>query len=165
MDILIEKLTQDSFTPYGILIQQPNRPADAKGDGWSWWAENTFLPNVQKPYGIGYLDLRPDKLSFDWAERHMHSQEMIIPTGGDCLIYVAPAEYPEEPAHMPQQGKFRVFRVKVGEAVILREGVWHGEPLAVNQPVKALVLLLKNTGKEDVYINRFEDQPVRIING
>src|SRR5512138_1502673 len=139
MEIQIEHLTEEAFQLFGTFIQQPSRPVDARGQGWTWWGENALLPASSRPYGIGYLDLIPAELCFDWAERHMHSQEMIIPTGEACLVYVAPADYLEEPDRLPAIDRFKVFRVEAGQAVILKEGVWHGAPLALNKPSKTIV--------------------------
>ena len=162
MNLPIKELTAQAFAPYGQIVDQPQRENDASGPGWMWWGEMVKLEGGDRPYAIGYLDLKPADLRFDWAERHMHSDELIIPVGGDCLVYTAPAEYPDQPERMPSLDKFEVFRVKKGQAVLLNKGVWHGAPMAVDQPLKAIVLLLYNSGKQDGYVNRFEDTPLVI---
>lgn len=163
MQLRIEELSPEAFAPYGIVLQKPDRPADAGGNGWKWWGENAFLPADQRPYGIGILELKPAKLQFDWAEQHMHSQELIIPTSVECLVYVGPPDNAEEPAGLQHLEDFKVFRVKAGQAVLLKEAAWHGAPLATDQPLNVLVLLLCNTGKEDVFIHHFENSPVEIV--
>lgn len=162
MNLPIEELTADAFREFGQIIEQPARSSDAEGSGWRWWGEMVKLQGGDRPYAVGFLDLKPVDLRFDWAERHMHSDELIIPVGADCLVYAAPAEYPTQPQRMPALDRFRVFRVKEGQAVLLHKGVWHGAPLAVDQPLKAVVLLLFNSGKQDGYVNRFEDTPIII---
>jgi hypothetical protein len=86
----------------------------------------------------------------------MRSAELIIPVGGDCLVYVGPPEYPEEPARRPALEQFEIFRVGQGQAVLLEPGVWHGAPLAVERPLQAIVLLHENTGRDDTVVVRFE---------
>lgn len=169
MQTTIRELTPDAFAPYGKIVEKPARATDASGPGWQWWGELLELGGGAEPsgarrnYAAGYLDLRPASLRFDWAERHMDSDEMIIPLSGDCLVYVAPADHPDQPAQMPALDQFQVFRVRQGQAVLLNRGVWHGAPLAEDRPLNALVLLLHNTGKQDVFINRFESTPVEIL--
>lgn len=162
MKLKIEDLIAESFAPFGEVIDQPARPQDAQGHGWMWWGENYTLAGGDRNYAIGYLDLQPGDLSFNWAERHMRSDELLIPMGADCLVYVGPADHPEEPMHLPSLDRFRVFRLTPGQGVLLHKGVWHGAPMALDKPLNVTVLLLKETGKIDGYVVRFEDTPVLI---
>src|SRR5688572_1398482 len=162
MQLPIQALTEQAFRSFGKVIEQPNRAEDAQGSGWKWWGENALMESADRPYQIGYLDLKPAELKFDWAERHMRSAELIIPAGGDCLVYVAPPEYPDEPERMPAFEHFEVFRVRAGQAVLLDKGVWHGAPLAIDAPLNVIVLLLSRTGEIDLSLVRFEENPVRI---
>jgi ureidoglycolate lyase len=158
----IQELTHEAFAPFGQVIERPARPVDSSGPGWQWWGEMLNLQGSDRPYAVGYLELQPAELRFDWAERHMHSDELLAPLGSDCLVYVAPADWPDQPERMPDPASFQVFRVRSGQAVLLKRGVWHGAPLAIDQPLNVLVLLLHNTGQQDVFLNRFEDRPVAI---
>lgn len=148
-------LGSESFARYGTVVEQPDRAHDAEGPGWRWWAETASLAATGDAYGIGFLDLEPAPLRFDWAERHDRSPEMIVTLAGECLVYVAPAE-PEEDA----PGEFEVFRLRQGQGVILAPGVWHGAPLAASGPAAAMVLLRERTGVEDTTMVRFETVPV-----
>jgi ureidoglycolate hydrolase len=158
----IRELTPASFAPFGQLIAQPTSAPNATGLGWQWWGEIALLAADGRPFGIGYLDLRPAELRFDWAERHMRSPEMLIPAGGDCLVYVAPPDYPETPGHLPALNRFQVFRLRQGQAVVLSPGVWHGAPLAIDRPINVVVLLLQGSGANDTSVVRFADTPVEI---
>jgi len=162
MKLSIENLTAQAFAPFGAVIEQPKRSNDASGPGWQWWGEMVNLAGGDRPYSIGYLDLQPAPLRFDWAERHIHSDELLAPLGGDCLVYVGPPDHPDEPAHLADLNRFRVFRVCKGQAVLLKRGVWHGAPLAIDHPANVMVILLNNTAKQDLHLVRFEDKPVEI---
>lgn len=162
MELPIEPLTAEAFVPFGQVLSQPNKLPNATGPGWQWWGETALLAADERPYGIGYLTLVPADRSFNWAERHMQSAELLIPSGGDCLVYVGPPDHPEEPDRMPTLERFRVFRVRQGEGVLLHAGVWHGAPLAIDQPLNVVVLLLQHTGASDTSVVRFEETPVRI---
>lgn len=162
MQLAIELLTAEAFRSFGQVIEQPQRASDATGPGWQWWGETALLASDGRPYGIGYLDLQPTDLRFDWAERHMRSAEMLIPAGGDCLVYVGPPEHPEQPERLPSLDRFRVFRVRQGQSVVLHPGVWHGAPLAIDRPLNVVVLLLQGSGSTDTSVVRFVDTPVEI---
>jgi ureidoglycolate lyase len=162
MKLKIEELTVESFAPFGEVITQPTRAQDSAGPGYTWWDENHLLAGGDRKYAIGYLDLHPAELTFDWAERHMHSDELLIPMGGECLVYVGPPDYPEEPTRLPPLERFRVFRLRQGQGVLFGKGVWHGAPMALDEPLNVAVLLLKDTGKVDGHVVRFKDTPVQI---
>jgi ureidoglycolate lyase len=162
MKLNIEPLSEDAFAPYGTIVQQPPRAPDAAGPGWRWWGENVTLNGGDRPYALGYLDLQPAPLRFDWAERHLFSDELLIPLGAPCLVYVGPADYPDEPARLPPRERFRVFEVPPGQGVLLHKGVWHGAPLALDRPLNVVVALLRDTGRVDGHVVRFESTPVDI---
>ena len=160
------ELTDDSFAPFGTVVRTPRRAHDAEGPGWRWWAETVVLADDGRPWSVGYLDLEPSPPPrFDWAERHLRSQEAIVPVSGGCLVYVAPPDHPEEPARLPPFEAFRVFRVPAGSGVVMHPAVWHGAPLAEGGPAKAIVLLLEGTGRDDVTLVRFDDTPMLIEEG
>lgn len=159
----MSELTKESFEPYGNVIEAPKGSPDATGPGWRWWGETEFLGGDERPFGVGYLDLAPVPMRFDWAERHMRSPEVIVPLDGDCAVYVGPPDHPQEPQRLPALGSFQVFLVRAGQGVILNQGVWHGAPLAVERPARAVVLLLQGTGATDTTVVRFENTPVEIV--
>lgn len=149
--LVAQPLDEVAFTPYGTVVQQPDRPADADGPGWRWWAETAALAATDRPFCVGFLDLQPAPLRFDWAERHDRSPELIVALAGDCLVYVG-----------NHSESFEVFRLRAGQSVILNAGVWHGAPLAADGPARAMVLLREGTGAEDTAIVRFSDQPLAV---
>jgi ureidoglycolate hydrolase len=144
-------LDRDAFAPYGTVLGRPERRHDAEGPGWRWWAETAALDATGEAYGIGFLDLEPAPLQFDWAERHARSPEMIVVLDGECLVYVAPADPDRD-----EPGAFEVFRLGPGRGVILRPGVWHGAPLGTSGRAAAMVLLREGTGVTDTAIVRFD---------
>jgi ureidoglycolate lyase len=162
MKLKLEELTAEAFAPFGQVIERPARPTDATGPGWKWWGENLLMSGGERSYAVGYLALDPALLCFDWAERHMHTHELVIPLGGDCMVYAGPADFRSEPDRMPPLESFRAFRVRVGQAVLFGKGVWHGAPLALEHATQAIVLLLHDTGNVDSHVVRFEDTPVQV---
>jgi ureidoglycolate lyase len=157
----VEPLTAEAFAPYGRVVERPERPEDAAGPGWRWWAETAYLSGDGRPFGVGYLALWPADGTFDWAERHLRTQEAVFATSADLLVYVAPADHPEDPGRLPAPDRFRVFRVPPGSGVVMDRAVWHGAPLA-ESPTRALVLILEGTGRHDVTMVRFPGGPLGI---
>jgi ureidoglycolate hydrolase len=152
-----QRLDPDAFAPYGTVVERPQRPHDAEGPGWRWWAETASLGGTGDAYGVGFLTLEPAPLRFDWAERHARSPEMIVALLGECLVYVSPAD--------PDRGApaaFEVFRLGPSRGVILDPGVWHGAPLASSGRATAMVLLRQGTGATDTEIVRFDAVQVAV---
>lgn len=92
----------------------------------------------------------------------MRSSELLIPMSGECLVYVGPPLTPHQPGRLPPLTRFQVFRVRPGQGVLLKSGVWHGAPLAVSEPLRVAVLLPQGTGASDTNVVRFEQTPVWI---
>jgi ureidoglycolate lyase len=140
--IHVEALDAEAFRPYGRVVELPDGQPDSVGDPWRWWGETALLEEGR--YAVGYLDVDPGRSSFDWAERHGDSEELVIPVRGELLVYVG------EP--------YRVFRVRPGQAVILAKGVWHGAPLAGDGPACAIVLLRAQRETEMIQFDEIEVQ-------
>ncbi|WP_309572521.1 ureidoglycolate lyase [Deinococcus sp.] len=145
MALTAQPLTPAAFAPFGEALTWPAADPDASGPGWAWWAERMTLPGNTRPWSVGLLQLTPAPRIIDWAERHAHSAELIVPLDGSCVIYVAP----EGESGQPDLEQLRVFALHPGEAALLRPGIWHGAPLAVGVPARVLVLLPGGTGRMD----------------
>jgi ureidoglycolate hydrolase len=155
----VEPLTEDAFAPFGKVLSEPLRASDADGPGWHWWGEVAHLPSDGRRWAFGYLALEPAPPTFDWAERHMRSPEVVLATESDIAVYVG---LPTA-SQVPSLEDLRVFAVSPGAGVVLDPGVWHGAPLALGgRSTSALVLLLEGTGRDDVTVARFEDSPVTV---
>jgi ureidoglycolate lyase len=160
-ELRIEELTADAFAPFGHVIERPARDQDAEGPGWRWWAETSALRSDGRPWTFGYLDLVTAPLRFDWAERHLRTQEVVLSGSSDVVVYVGPVD-PDQPDHLPPLDSFRAFQIPAGRGIVMEPGVWHGAPLALGAPSNAVVLLLEGTGRDDVTVVRFPETPVDI---
>jgi ureidoglycolate lyase len=158
----VEQLTAEGFDPFGDIVVAPARDADAAGPGWRWWGEMVSIRGDGRPWGVGYLDLAPTALQFDWAERHMRSAEGVFATDGDIFLYVGPANDLDEPSRIAPFEDFRVFRIPAGSGVVMSPGVWHGAPFAADNRTTAIVLLLEGTGRDDTTVVRFPDAAVEV---
>jgi ureidoglycolate hydrolase len=162
MEVAAQELSTSRFAPFGEIVDSPSHEPDASGPGWSWWAERTRLPVNDRPYAVGYLKLEPVPTEFDWAERHLATVEMIVPTCGDCLVHVAPPNPLNQLDRGPRLEEFQAFRMHQGQAIILKPGVWHAAPFAIREDASVLVFLLENTGRDDTRVVRFPETPVTI---
>ena len=88
----------------------------------------------------------------------MLTAECLLPVGGDMLVVVGPAEYPDRPEALPALEHWAAFRVAEGEAVILRPGVWHWAPFAVDHPMRGFVIYKAGTSESDVIFREFDPE-------
>jgi ureidoglycolate hydrolase len=160
--ITSEPLSPEAFAPFGRIVDPPRDEAHATGAGWKWWAETALLHGDGRPWGIGYLDLTPAELRFDWAERHLQTQEAIFATSADLLVYVAPPDHPEDAARLDSLESFRAFHIPAGRGVVLDTAVWHGAPFTLGDSTAAFVLILEGTGRDDVTVVRFPETPIDV---
>lgn len=95
------------------------------------------------------------------SEYHTRTGEGILPLDNDILIHVAPATPPA--AGVPLD-KICVFRVPRGTMVVLRPGVWHHAPFALNdRPANVLIVLPERTYANDcVVVGLKEADQIRI---
>jgi ureidoglycolate lyase len=156
--IRAETLDAEAFAPFGRVVEEPGGPPDATGDPWRWWAETALLDDAGGRYAVGYLEVDEGRRRFDWAERHLASQELVVPVRGELLVYVGPGDQGGTPA----ADRFRVFRVGPGQAALFERGVWHGAPLAADTTATALVLLREGTGAADTELARFPEVTVEV---
>jgi ureidoglycolate lyase len=162
----VRELTDEAFAPFGRVLAPPARDRDAEGPGWRWWAETLVLDPDPRPWSVGYLQLEPaPPARFDWAERHLRSPEAIVPVAGGCLVYVGPSDDTGPADRLPPPESFEVFRLTPGTGVVMDRGVWHGAPLVEGVSARAIVLLLEGTGRDDVTIVRFPDEPIMVGEG
>ncbi|MBD0330763.1 MAG: ureidoglycolate lyase [Thermoleophilia bacterium] len=156
--IAVEPLTAEAFASFGRILDVPAREPDNAGDPWRWWAETALVARAEGRYAVGYLEVENGRRGFDWAERHLESEEVVIPVRGELLLYAGPPDQGDAPS----RDRFRIFRVRPGQAVILGKGVWHGAPLAAGGSATALVLLLEGTGQNDTQMAHFDEIPVEV---
>lgn len=145
---LIKELTREGFAPYGSFAQMVNPNAPKIG------AEpiEFFRDMVQLDLGGATLasfstcrvQQRPAVV--DVSEFHTGCGEGILPLDSDALIHVGPATAGKD---VPLDA-IEIFRVPKGTFVVLRPGVWHHAPYAVNTScANVLIVLPERTYAKD----------------
>lgn len=154
MKLSINDLSAEAFAAFGQVIEPPEVAAAGSGAGWQYWGGLGQMPGPGA-YGIGMLALEPVALRFDWAERHAHTWELLVPAV-DVVIHVAPPDAPADLAQLPPLERFQLFRVRRGQAVLFRPRVWHGAPLALAEPGHVVVVLAADTGPDNTAVVQFD---------
>ena len=110
-----------------------------------FWSPLRYLNGYSEGYEVGLCRVKKKFDYFSRMESHKYSQEILIPIDYDMFVPVAP------PLPSPDVNKIIIPKVKVGEIIVLNEGVWHFAAGPVNSKVlNYFVLLRKNTPKNDL---------------
>ncbi|MFH0937476.1 MAG: ureidoglycolate lyase [Candidatus Daviesbacteria bacterium] len=121
--ILCQKLTSKSFSPFGEVIELSRKPADInKSQRWS----SVSVPNFEdgKPViDLLYNSLKP--LSLDQLEMHSNSTQTFIPFNNYPYVLVVGTSYK----------KLKAFISNGHQGITLKAGIWHCSPIPIKKPI------------------------------
>ena len=157
--LTVKKLDREAFRPYGDFVSLL-RPAEFYGDAPSVFTPDMLqLPLAQHDlasFSICRVAQRPNVV--DTSEYHSAAWEGNLPLDGDVVLHLAPANRGKIDADA-----FEAFLVPKGTLVILKPGVWHFAPYAVEGEVSTLVVLPERTYANDcVVVKHTEDEKFEI---
>lgn len=140
----VKRLTQEAFRRFGDFAALINPQAERIGEPPVEFYRD-MLPlrlgaSTTASISVCRVAKRPSVV--DVTEFHDQTEEGILPLDGDVLIHVAAAT----PDDKPPVDRIEVFRVPRGTFVVLRRGVWHHAPFAVDRDlVNVLIVLPERT--------------------
>ena len=147
--IHVQELTLEAFNRYGSFADLVHPNGDITGIPGSiieFYRDRLTLTASSAAMGISVTKCQKRPLIIEKAEYHDRCCEAFMPLNGDVYVHVAPAT----PHGVVPYGRFDVFRVPQGTMVILRPGVWHHAPFAIEQDsVSNLCILPERTYATD----------------
>jgi len=152
--IKAEKLTPESFRPFGDVIGPQATKPTVSTDILSFWDLVAELRMMDAEVGCLIVKSRP--FTFGKMERHVKTTEMFIPMGSCSIFPLAPASRLDDPEATPSPDEVRAFVMDGTAAVLLKEGVWHWAPFPLTDLGTYLVLLRKGTVESDLDIKDLE---------
>jgi ureidoglycolate lyase len=162
-EVKVQDLNHERFNRYGSFTQL----IDPDGDFIGSEPLQFYRDRVQLELGartspsLGVVRVMQRQNVVDMSEYHAYTCELILPLDGDILFHVAPAVaeniFPHEQAE--------VFRVPRGTAIIIRPGVWHHGPFAVDSEcVHCAVLLPERAYENDsIVVKLSPNQQIKIV--
>ena len=162
-EVEVQDLSHERFSRYGSFTQLINPDGDFIGaEPLQFYRDRVQLElgaHTAPSLGIVRVMQRPNVV--DMSEYHAYTCELLLPLDGDILFHVGPAVvgsvFPYE--------QVEVFRVPRGTGVMIRPGVWHHGPFAVNsEPVHCAVLLPERAYENDcIAVELSPDQQIKIV--
>lgn len=117
----VERLTPESFAPFGQVIGPQARKPDFEGlSGTQLWGLDF---EVDGRLELGFIRVPYQRLSFKLMEQHYGVTQSFIPAGGPPAI-VAVA-LPTERDVTPKPGDVRAFLIDGSRGYVLKRRTWH----------------------------------------
>jgi ureidoglycolate lyase len=140
VNIPIQPLTRQAFTPYGDVIQVAEASHRTINQGWAEryvdLARLDVLEKSGKPtIGIVRAEPRPIPLRIRIMERHPLASQAFVPLAPRAFLVVVAA-----PGDAPKAGQLAAFRTNAGQGVNYARGVWHHPLIALDQAMDFLVI-------------------------
>jgi ureidoglycolate hydrolase len=144
MKIKALNISKENFVKYGKLVSVPkNKPTseDATYKFWSNLADYSIDGNTE--IGLCTVYKQNDNI-ITGVERHLETPEILIAIDAPFILPLLMEGESEE--------NMMAFKVDVGEAVVIDNGVWHGACLPVGKETASYFVIFRlNTPAEDVY--------------
>lgn len=168
IEIIPEKLTKESFSPFGDVLEPEGDRIDNKDflkhgyanmsddvpiervdnfDVLDYWGQ---IANIsQEPMRFGYLRPKKRALEVSWLERHVKGTQTFIPIGGnESIITVGKANNNNDPEALPILTSIKAFYLKGDKGVNLSPGTWHWTPFPINS-ISDFIILVRTNVKDD----------------
>ncbi len=157
MKLRVQELTAESFSEFGqVCVAPPKIKPEHSCDEFDWWPDMMVFDSIKGQYGAGFALAKKSPFQQTCSERHMETPEFLLAVDGDMVVIVGPPDYPDEPARLPDFSRFAAFKVKAGEAILMKPGVWHYAAMPMKDEMYMYCIFAKGTSEKD---NRVIDFP------
>jgi ureidoglycolate hydrolase len=154
MKLGLKQATAESMAPFGGVVQSPaGRPTTSEASDYKFWSDIAhFRVDGETEIGICTVYAMPGE-PIASMERHLRTPEILIPIDAPFAV----------PLMLDGESSATVFRVNLGEALMINPAVWHGACLPVGKKESSyFVIFRRGTPHEDVEkkkVTPFEVEP------
>lgn len=143
MRIKSVKISNENFSNFGKVVILPKDKPTSEADDYKFWSDIAdFQISGETEIGLCTVYKQP-KSEISGMERHLNTPEILIPIDAPFLLPLLHEGKSED--------NTKVFKVNIGEAVVIDKAVWHGACLPVDKnEATYFVIFRKNTPFEDV---------------
>jgi len=165
-----EELSEDSFSPYGDILEPSGNRIDNKDflklgyanmsdevpedriekfDVLDYWGQ---IANIsQEPMRFGLLRPKKRSLEVSWLERHVKGTQTFIPLGGKrSIVTVGVANDNSNPEALPKLSSVKAFYLNGDKGINIYPGTWHWTPFPVDATCDFLILVRTNVKDDDL---------------
>jgi len=136
-------ITEQNFQKFGRVVTSPKMKPTSEAADYKFWSDLAFYQiDGETEIGVCTVFQQP-ATEINSMERHLNTPEILIPIDAP---FVVPLLRENDAAEMVE-----VFRVEIGEVVVIDKGIWHGACLPLGKNASSyFVILRRNTPHEDV---------------
>jgi ureidoglycolate hydrolase len=139
----IKKADKVNFKTYGSFVSIPEAEPTSQSRTYKFWSDIAdYKISGETEIGICTVYKQTDN-DITGFERHLQTPELLIPIDTSFVLPVL--------LEGRDKSEAEFFRVDVGEAVVINNGVWHGACLPFNKDMSSYyVIFKKSTPFEDI---------------
>jgi len=153
INVKVEKLTEDSFKPFGDLIGMNKREPNYSNEAVSYWTGFSFAGDMLNTVEINWAEIKePKPFSCTSLEKHFYTAETIIPMKGHSICLFGLSRDSEKDDSEIDFGSFKAFILNNDCCVNIKIGVWHTQPWILSRMASFVVLVRKDTQEKDLVI-------------
>lgn len=150
IDVL--QLTEDTFSPFGSILETQGRPYCGEAGVYQWYEKQAQVDNA-KIVSINLLVTHMRPYVCEKFEAHDRTTETILPlTGGVIVVGM--------PAGEPAMENLRAFYVPVGKGISWAKGAWHYAPYPTEGDATCAIIFRHGTGSDDARFTNLPEQTV-----
>lgn len=150
MEITAVEINPENFAPFGrcfrmapSLRAEPGSPDLVHSTGESYEDCRTLAPLLSSNGSLGITRGSAAPCETARMERHLHTEEAMLPLREPVVLAVVPPS--DAPA--PAADDLRAFIINPGTVAVMRKGTWHDAGHGLRQPVEYYWLA---TCREDI---------------
>lgn len=153
MKIESKRISRENFKKFGKVVSYPSGKPTSEAADYKFWAGIADY-NIDGETEIGICTVyRQKESTITGMERHLRTPEILIPIDGAFII---PLLIDGE-----EQYKSEAFKVELGEAVAINDGVWHGACIPADKDESSyFVIFRKGTSHTDVEKKNIESMEI-----
>ena len=140
VDVKAERMTEESFRPFGALLTSRSGPPDFHGlmsDGWMTPFEIDGAPFLMT------LVSRFSGMRFTMLERHFGVTQTFIPLGHvPALLATAAPTDPGDPDAIPKPEDVHAFVIDGSCGYVLKRGTWHSVDRYPLYPAESRIVII-----------------------
>jgi ureidoglycolate lyase len=123
--LTVEPLSEDAFSCFGVMLGKPypaeGGPAAFSNTATDFWQEHLFDAGQDGEVEILWVNYRNNEPSIAVFEKHMLTEQAVVPLTGSIVQVVAMSGRDGT----PDLSTMRAFHIEPGQGVCMNSGIWH----------------------------------------
>jgi ureidoglycolate lyase len=157
MKIKVQRLDNESFTPFGDIIGRPRIKPEISTPEIDVWPGISDIELCSGKGQFYWMDIKvPRPFICDSFEKHKTCGEVLIPIEGQSIAIFGLSKNNIPESEDLDQSTLKAFILDGSLGVNINKGVWHWLPYPLSGSASFAVILEKDTHKDDLLIKDFK---------